>query len=526
VRMKARSVSREAWAKVSGLGMRLGRGAPMLGHLGASGGSQELPTAIPVSRQARSVLVLGVISYLAFYLTWVLTKHQGFSTYGFDLGIHDQAMWLLSRGKSPFITISGNPYFGDHLYFLMAPLAPLYWLLDDVRVLIVLQPVVLALAAVPLFLIAREKLRSEWLASGMVWAYFLNPYVGWITLEEFHPDVFEVPLVFAIFWFALRKRWAGFLVTALLLLLAKEDTPLLLLGVGVWVALRYHRRLGILTTLLAAGWFLLNFKVLLPVLGGTGSLGAYISTHGERIPFGGLGGLLGTLFTKPWRVIGALFGPRRPLYYLQVFAPLGFAPFLSPSTLAAVMAPLLANGLSTFWYQQTIERHYGTLVIPGLLVAALYGIAHLPVRIRKSVVGLVIISAIIGLYLWGPAPGSRHPGHWVTSAPSYAQTAEEAIDMIPAQASVSADYHLVTHLSHRSEIYEFPCPWLDHNWEDGRSTDRTLSDRAEEVEYVLVLRESKPQVKETLDRLMKSGNYQTVLDREGVVLLAREGPAK
>ena len=48
----------------------------------------------------------------------------GFNTYGFDTGIFDQGLWLMSRFDSPFITINGRHLFGDHTSFLLVALVP------------------------------------------------------------------------------------------------------------------------------------------------------------------------------------------------------------------------------------------------------------------------------------------------------------------------------------------------------------------------------------------------------------------
>jgi hypothetical protein len=46
------------------------------------------------------------------WLTWL--THARFGTFGFDLGIFDQGVWLLSRLRDPVVTIRGLPLFGDH----------------------------------------------------------------------------------------------------------------------------------------------------------------------------------------------------------------------------------------------------------------------------------------------------------------------------------------------------------------------------------------------------------------------------
>ena len=419
---------------------------------------------ISASRAARIVLIAGVVAYTGFYMAWAIWNYDHLGTFGFDLGIHDQATWLLSRGHWPFITISGTYYFGDHLSWIMFLLVPLYWIVPSAKVLLVAQSLALGLAAVPLFLVARLKLRSEWLAAAVAWVYFFNPYMGWVNTDQFHPDAFVVPLTFLAFLFAMRRRRVLFLAMVVLAMLVKEDVALLIFGVGVWVAILYDRRTGIVAAALSALWMFVNFRFILPALSGTGSLTTYVITHGDRIPFGGLGGFARTLVTKPWRVAAEFFGEGRPMYYLKVFGPLGFLPFLSPSTLAAVILPLIANGLSTFGYQHMLKYHYGALVVPGLLVAAIFGVYHGSPRVRKILVCFMLLTAVVGLYLWGPAPGSRDPASWGDYPSSYVQAVEDAAKLIPDRAVVSADLRFVTQIDHRLEIYEFPNPWYGLNW--------------------------------------------------------------
>ena len=486
-----------------------------------SGRSPDVDAApVSASRTARVLLGLGVCGYIGFYLYWSLRNYDNFGMYGFDLGIHDQAVWLLSRGHSPFVTISGNSYFGDHLSWLMFLLVPFYWIVPTAKVLLIAQSLALGLAAVPAFLVARLKLRSEWLACGIAWVYLLNPYIGWAHTEQFHPDVFEVALVFLAFLFVIRRRWRLFLIMVVLMMLIKEDVPLLVFGLGVWVAVLFNRRVGIITAAIAALWLFLNFRFLLPVLSGTDSLATYVRIHGSRIPFGGMTGFARTLATRPWKVVSTFFDANRPWYYLQVFAPLGFLPFLSPSTSAAVILPLLANGLSTFAYQHMINYHYGTLVIPALLVAAAFGIANVPRRFRKVLVGFMLVTSVAGLWLWGPVPGSRDPEGWMDQPASYAEAVQAAIEMIPEDAVVAADYHYVPHVSHRVEVYEFPNPWYILNW-NGRKTGGSLPDRTARVEYVLVSLGMDDPSQQVYEMILESGKFDTVFDREGVILLKR-----
>ncbi len=474
------------------------------------------------------MLAVGIAAYLGVFLSWTLANYDGFHSWGgggYDFSIHDQGVWLLSRLHSPFLTVAGTQYFGDHLSFIMLLVVPLYWVFSTGKVLLVLQTMALGLAALPAFLVARDRLRSEWLAAGIAVGYLLNSYIGYTNLEAFHPDVFAVPLVFLAFWFVLRRRWVAFFVSIILLLLVKEDVPLLVIGLGVWVALRYQRRLGLLTSALAALWLFASFRFLLPVLSGTGSLAAYVAHHTERIPFGGLGGFLKTLFLRPWKVVKQAFGPHRPWYYLQVFGPMAFLPVLSPSTLVLLSAPLLVNGLSTFFYQYHIEYHYGTLVVPSLLVAAVFGIAHANKPwLRRTFVGLLVASALLCAWLWGPLPHTRHSPLWAHPPNPYTQSVDAAIKLIPPQAVVSTDSAFAMHLDHRLEIYDFPNPWYLRNWNSSQNNGESLPARAARVTYVLVPVSLDKVSLPVFQRLLATGEFHIVYDQAGVVLLKRRAP--
>ena len=99
---------------------------------------------------------------------WILTfgilvwrRQAYFGTIDFDLGIHDQSIWLLSRGHW-FTTVRGLPIFGHHATFGYFLLVPFYWLGAGPQFINLLQITVLALGAIPIYLLARDRLVSPW----------------------------------------------------------------------------------------------------------------------------------------------------------------------------------------------------------------------------------------------------------------------------------------------------------------------------------------------------------------------------
>ena len=140
-----------------------------------------------------------IVAYLR--LTFALYDHFAYMT--FDLGIFDQAVWLISQGETPFVTTRGLHILGDHFSILLYLLGPIYRLFPHPKTLLTLQTLAMALGAIPAYGLARKRLGGEsyGLLFGLV--YLLHPAHQWSITYEFHPDTFANP---SAHYSALRYR--------------------------------------------------------------------------------------------------------------------------------------------------------------------------------------------------------------------------------------------------------------------------------------------------------------------------------
>ncbi|HEX8770225.1 MAG TPA: DUF2079 domain-containing protein [Acidimicrobiales bacterium] len=471
------------------------------------------PPKIVTDRRARLLLLATAIGYVALFLYWTFRQHRGLGTQAFDIGIFDQGVWLLSRFKDPFITINGRNLFGDHASFILLPFAAIYWVVPSVKVLLAAQTLALGIGALPTFLIAREKLRNELFAALLGIAYLLNPVVGWANLSEmFHPDAFEIPLVLFTFCFLLRRRWLGYWVCVCALLLVKEDVGFLIFGMGVYVALRHDRRVGVITCAVSAAYLFTVFFLLIPAFLGASTV------YTGRIPFGGPTGFVKRTFTHPGDVISHLWTQKRGWYLWQLFAPFGFVAWLAPSMLLIATGPLVLNLITSFGYQFDIRYHYSTLILPVIVVATIFGVASAEPSDRRVLVGVVAMASVVCAYLWSPTPTGRvHP---FIADPSYFSVASfhRAERLLPKDAVVSAYYGYVPQISHRDEIYMFPNPWKASNWGTFDREGQRLP-QADRVEYIFVPSSLSAESQAVLDDIR--GGFMPVYDREGVQLFKR-----
>lgn len=67
----------------------------------------------------------------------------------------------------------------------------------------------------------------------------------------------------------------------------------------------------------------------------------------------------------------------------------------------------------------------------------------------------------------------------------------------------------------------FPVPGCPPTGETGRAAVEALCERAEGVRYVRLLREIESRSIGTFEEIVTSGEYRTVFDRNGVILMVR-----
>ena len=422
------------------------------------------------------IVLAAVFAYTAYLAKLTVNHHNGFGTAGFDIGLYDQGLWLLSRFRSPFVTIMGRNLFGDHSSFILLPLVPFYWFGAGASFLLLVQSLSLGFAALPVFLTARRILHSPWAACGLAVAFLMQPALAWSNTENFHPDTFAVPLLAIALWAMVAQRWRLFAIFAVLSTMVKEDTLLVVIPLGIYAWWKFGRNDEVRhpggrnrTGLAVAAWSLFwtgASLLLLRTLNSVGSLNAW------RIPFGGPTGLIKTTFETPNKVWDYLVkgidypgdarDNRRMWYLWKVFAPVLFLAVRAPLECSLFILVAALNIVSNFYYQYNIQYHYTAIILPGLYFATLMAIRSFrtqPGR-RLAVVGVVAASGWTG-FLWGPTTLSERPFPWATPNAPWVAEGRALLKQVPPNVPIAVFYGYVPHIAHRVQVYQFPVPWRD-----------------------------------------------------------------
>lgn len=457
----------------------------------------------------------GIVSYHA------LAAHRLYLTGAFDLGAFDQALWLISRGETPFSTVIGAHILGDHASFLLYPLALLYVVAPDVRVLLVFQSVVVALGAVPLYLLGWRRERP-WLGLAAGVAFLLHPATLNLALFDFHPGaVAGTLLLFTLHAFETGRPDLS-LGFAALVLAAKESFAATIAGVGLWLVGRGERARGALLFLLSVGTFFLATRLVVPHYSGREAsifLGRYSRYGTDELD------VLRHLVTRPRLALDGLVSTGSLEYLWRLLSPFMLLPLLGPRFLVLAAPPLALNLLSSFPPQKSLDFHYDALVVPLLAAACLEGLLLVDRAARRplgdlALAGLAACSLLC--FETGRLRLRELRGVMAAGAPR-AALYDTALSHVPEGVGISAPLALQPHLAHRVDSFVFPNPFRPRDFLDpgGAPPEHVVGAIVHDARPPRWASPPSPEELRTLEELERSGAYRRVWEEDGVIVLFR-----
>ncbi len=463
-------------------------------------------------------VALGILvaAFVVTFTVLVIRRHEQFGSFAYDMGIFDQNVWLFAHGEQ-FITVRGLPALGHHGSFGLALFAPAYWLGAGPNFLNAVQVTTLALGAVPLYLLARHRGLGQWPACALGAVWLLCPAVQFMNQELFHPEAMALTPLLCAYLCSVRRSWGWFTFWIVLAMSWKEDVAIAVLMIGLLVAWRGDRRVGLLTAAVAAIWFALVSYVMLPEVSG-------LPNHYEALydgVGGSPGGILETAFRDPGRLTSRIFSGESGNFALELIAPFGFVALLAIGTLLIGLPQFLLDVLSDVGWTREITFHYAALPTVALALATVEAVSRLGRRFGTRVVAalaaVVVLGGLVTTVVYGPSPLGDEDRYWPSRPAAEVRARQAAVDAVPDGAAVSASYLLVPHLTHRERIYMFPNPWQASYW---GYRDRKQHDPGV-VEWIVVdrltLGASDTAV---LESILDTGEFRVVFER-GPLLAAR-----
>ncbi|MUL35688.1 DUF2079 domain-containing protein [Gloeocapsopsis dulcis] len=495
-----------------------------------------------------------------FVLNLILGLHRYYSFYAtFDQGIFNQVFWnnlhgrffqsSLSSSLSTNVVHSGEipeVYYhrlGQHFTPALLLWLPIYALFPSPATLTILQVTFVTAAGLVLYVLARQYLTPAIAAMITASFYAANAVLG-PTQSNFH-DISQIPLFVFGLLLAMEKRWWWlFWLLALLTLAVREDSGIVLFGVGFYlIASRRYSRIGLAVCALSFGYMLVLTNAIMPLFSQDISRRFMLERFGQYADGSEASTLdiIWGMVSNPWRLVVELFTPffGTIKYLIGQWLPLAFVPAVAPASWAIAGFPLLKLFLGQGQSVLAINIRYAMTVVPGLFYGAILWWSRHPRKFKPAFRRFWVICICLSLFFsftsstsslnrsfYFLLPDSFNP--WVyVSLPQqwhHVRQMRSLLAQIPANASVAATTYIVPHLSSRREILRWPMFQLRNDAREVIEMEYVIVDLWQLQQYQAAFEEERQLLQTSItiiDQLTNNQQYGILDLQDGVILMQR-----
>lgn len=424
-----------------------------------------------IDRHARALLIALVLGWIVVVGAAAILKFQRFLM-GFDLALIQQIIWNTLHGR-PFETYAYDfttNILGTDSFFVHLLMVPFYALYPNPATLLLVQTVIVGTSAIAVYLLTRDALSQRWAALAIAAVYLLYQPVLNGTLYEVRERVLAMAFVLWMLLAIHRRRYGWMIVAAVLALSNRLDTTIGVALVGVYALLLRFRRepteqtgldrigwhYGLTLIAMAVAWYIFVTNIMVPRF--TDRPGYLFLEH-----YGYLGdspgAILANVILNPLNTLGILFAPPKLWFLLGMFLPLAFLSLLN-WRLMLVMIPLYGlNLLSPRKIQWDVYHHYQGLIVPLMVLAAIFGLATIT---RRRLIGRWTLHLGVTAMLLGTMASHYLYGNQIVSIfkrwqpTERVMAANEIVRAVPDDVSLAVSNVLAPHVAPRREIFLLP----------------------------------------------------------------------
>lgn len=433
---------------------------------------KEPPPTVP-SQPALPVAVLATLiaAYIALFLWLSLRLYYAFQMHALDMGNMGQAAWNTIHGH-PFFFTNMRPLYGieafgttTRLSFHVEAIYPIislvYLIYPHPESLIVLQTIALGLGAVPVFLLARDILRSSWLAVVFAASYLLFPAVESMNLYEFHPVALATPLLLFAFWCGYRRWYIPYVLLCLAAIGTKEEIGLVVAVMSLYLIISGRNwRVGLGTALFGVFWTAVSLLVIEKHYRAPGTKSYLASRYGYLGH--GVHGVVHSVLHNPDIFFQVAFSPWKMGYVERLLAPVGFLPIFAPLPALISLPTVAINLLSADFHMTTGLGQDSAEIITFMMIAGIYAVSYIihasaawfrAQNVQLVLGGWLLVAALVNQHLNGYTPfGASFSLSRITD---HQLVEQRFVAMVPPGVPVSTQDLLDPALSSRHYLYLF-----------------------------------------------------------------------
>lgn len=471
------------------------------------GWRENLPPIRPnrETNQICSGITAGIsIAFFLFVSLWTLCRVWNYNAPSYDLGIFSQMFYSMKEMGLPITTLERDgalSHFAVHvspIYYLMLPVYSLWPCPENLQLQ---QAAIMASAGIPLWKLARHHGLTPIQRTLLCGVLLFYPAYAGGAGYDLHENCFLTPCILWLFYGIDRKWGLATALSALLVMLVKEDAPVYTAVIGLWLLVRGLLRKRPWDKWAGAALFAISLTWFLCATAWLANFGDGVMTgRYQNFIYDGSGSLLTVVKTAvlcPAKVLFECVDPEKLGFLGLTLLPLLGLPLLTRcyENYILLIPYMLLNLMSDYRYQHDIFFQY-TFGSAACLVYLV--LRHLPNRRRT---GILVCALLLcgGCFCWKTLPKAMtYPARCLENLEQN-RSVRLALEQIPSDAAVAASTFYTVPLSSREILYD-----LDHS-----STEHILS-----CEYVVL-----SQSDESWSDLLLNHGFQPLTQLENILTI-------
>lgn len=421
---------------------------------------------------AAGLTAILAVGFFVLVSAWTVGRVYSFSVPTYDFGIFAQMFHSMRTTGLPITTVERDgalSHFAVHVSPIYYLLLPFYMLVPTPATLQVLQAAVLASAVIPLYLIAKRHGLPPLVRTAICALLLLYPAFAGGTSYDIHENAFLTPLILWLFYGLDRRSIPLTAAFAALTMMVKEDAPVYVAVIALWLLLRgvLHKRskweltAGALLMISSVAYFF--------------AVTTYLSTNGDGVMtyrynnfiYDGSSSLVTVIkavLLSPMKAVFECVDKEKLQFIGLTLLPLAGIPLLTRryERFILLIPYILVNLMSDYKYQHDIFFQYtygSTACLIYLVTVNLADIREQKLRITALMLALCISAGCFGAQIMPKA--TQYPKQCKTYA-AYYDSLRNVLDTVPEDVSVAATTFYTTYLSQRDTLYDIRYASKEH----------------------------------------------------------------
>lgn len=441
------------------------------------GWNRSAETVVAQKKEHKCYLWITAGLAVVFFLmvcAWTVGRVLSYGTSSFDMGIFTQMFHNMAESGLPMTTVERDKLL-SHFHVHMSPIfylmLPFYWLFPSPVTLQVMQAAILASAVIPLWKLCKLHGLSD-LQRMLVCAVLLMlpAFAGGISYD-LHENCFLTPLILWLLYAIDKRNTALTAVFAVLTLMVKEDAAVYVAVIALWLIVKSAVRLkkgdyrDLITGVVLLAGALIYFIAVTTYLAEVGD--GVMSYRYKNFMYDGSDSLVTVIkavIMNPMKAVYECVDWEKLEYISLTMLPLLGLPLLTRryERYLLLIPYVLINLMSDYQYQHNVYFQYSFGSIACLIYLVVVNLADLKINWHRvaALAAAVVISACCFSEMIIPYV-QLFPKLCIENREQY-ESVQEALELVPEDASVTASTYFTTHLARRETLYDIAYASKEH----------------------------------------------------------------